>query len=154
MKINGWPEAEERFHSCPSQREVHQLIGMRGYTLNRAQREKVQMKIIFLSLPLISQKIQIQRTPGLIFPVLIKLLFCLLLQLALQSPALSTQKQEKGWNIFWPMLPCTYIKLKPKDDVQMKVNTDSPVQLFTLFTHLLFMEVDLGCPQPSNCPVM
>lgn len=39
MKINGWPEAEERFHSCLSQREVHQLTGMRGYTLNRAQRE-------------------------------------------------------------------------------------------------------------------
>lgn len=50
MQINEWPEAEERSHSCPSQRKVHQLIDMRVYTSNKAQREKVQMKIIF-SLP-------------------------------------------------------------------------------------------------------
>lgn len=46
------------------------------------------------------------------------------------------------------------ITLKPKDDLRMRFNIDSPVQLLTLFTCLLFMEMDLSCPQPSNCPVM
>lgn len=86
------------------------------------------------------------------FHCLKKLLFCLLLQLALQSPALSTQKQEKGWDTFWLVPP--YLTLKAKDDLRMRFSIGSPVQLFTLFTCLLFMEVDLCCPQPSNCPVM
>lgn len=88
------------------------------------------------------------------FHCLKKLLFYLVLQLALQIPALSTQKQEKGWDIFWLMLPFTCITLKPKDDLWMRFNIDSPVQLLTLFTCLLFMEVDFSCPQPSNCLVM
>lgn len=44
--------------------------------------------------------------------------------------------------------------IKTKDDLRMRFNIDSLVQLLTLFTCLLFMEMDLSCPQPSNCPVM
>lgn len=88
-----------------------------------------------------------------VFPMFIKILFCLLLQLPLQSPALSTEQQEEGMEYILAHASL-YITLKPKDDLQMKVNIDSPVQFFTLFSCLLPMEVDLSCSQPSSCPVI
>jgi len=47
MKINGWPEAERGCHLWPSQREVQELIGIRVYTLNKAQKIIVQIKFFF-----------------------------------------------------------------------------------------------------------
>lgn len=102
MKINEWPEAEKGSYSCPSQREAQELVGIQVYTLNRAQRKKVQMKFFFSyfsHLPSFDQSKDRYKSKGhqaSVFPMFIKILFCLLLHLALQSPALSTEQQEKG----------------------------------------------------------
>lgn len=159
MKINGWPEAEKRSHSCPSQREAQELIGMRVCTLHRAHRRKGSDEVLFSLLtppfPLSVKRFKYKGHEAVVFPKLIKILFSLLLQLPLLSSELSTQQQEKGRDVlyFGSCFPI-YITLKTKDDLRMKVNIDSPVQLLTLFTCLLFIEMDLSCSQPSSCPVI